>query len=305
MTENSDKSLNLLYDLLKSEGYNTTVSHGDAAAFSLLIEKPDHYHVLILDYRHPNAENDELLNKIHATSYLKILPIIMVVSNTEHTTLTRAIHHGAHYCLSDDFSAEHALMVVQAAIKKNQSYRQYQSTSPTTSYPMMQYLVKGEFHIKTLPEAQDLARGLSTVCPNPNLAVVGISELLINAIEHGNLAITYAEKSQYKRDNSWESKIAERLKEPQHRNKIVSVIFERTETDFVIVITDQGSGFDAQKFINLSPERLLDTHGRGIVMAKNLVFKELAYSPKGNSVTCVIPRQTEPEFVASPKTRLA
>jgi hypothetical protein len=158
---------------------------------------------------------------------------------------------------------------------------------------MMKYLVSGDFEIKTLTDAQDLSHGFSTVCPNPNLAIVGISELLINAIEHGNLAITYAEKSQYKKDNIWEAKITARQKEPQHEHKVVKVHFARTATDFIIRIEDQGEGFDAKKFMDLSPERLLDTHGRGILMAKNLVFKELSFSPKGNVVTCVIPRQID------------
>ena len=41
---------------------------------------------------------------------------------------------------------------------------------------------------------RDLATLLSNICPDPQRVVVGMSELLINAVEHGNLGITYDEK---------------------------------------------------------------------------------------------------------------
>ena len=291
IAENSKHPLKKLADLLKSEGYHIGVSHSGEDAFSTLVDHTSQYHAIILDHRTPDNKEHALLTKISTASSLKTLPIILIVPDTHQNTLRDAIQRGAHYCLSEDASSDHALQIIQAAIRRNLSYRELQNLSPTTSYPMMQYLIFGEFQVKTLGEAQDLARGLSTICPNPNLAVVGISELLINAIEHGNLAITYAEKSQYKRDNTWEAKITERQKEPKHRHKTVDVQFKKTETEFIIQITDQGAGFDSKKVIDLNPERLLDTHGRGIMMARNLVFKDLVYSPKGNQVTVVIPQR--------------
>lgn len=294
IVESATRPLNDLSGLLKSSGYAVERVYDGEAAFKALIEHHEQYSVVILDHRFPESENEALLTKMHANSDLKTLPLIMIVPNTERNTLTHAIQHGAHYCLADDFSSDHTLMVVQAAVRRNLSYREWLKTMPHAVYPTMKYLVSGDFEIKTLTDAQDLAHGISTVCPNPNLAIVGISELLINAIEHGNLAITYAEKSQYKKDNIWEAKITARQKEPQHEHKVVKVHFARTPVDFIIRIEDQGAGFDAKKFMDLSPERLLDTHGRGITMAKNLVFKELSFSPKGNVVTCVIPRQMSP-----------
>jgi DNA-binding response OmpR family regulator len=290
IVEGAEHPLGDLSGLLKSNGYGVE-QHDGETAFKALIEHPERYGVVILDHRFPESENEKLLTKVHASSDLKTLPLIMIVPNTERETLRHAIQRGAHYCLADDFSSDHTLTVVQAAVRRNASYRELLDTVTHTTYPMMKYLLSGDFEIKTLLDAQDLARGLSSVCPNPNLATVGISELLINAIEHGNLAITYAEKSQYKKDNIWEAKITARQQEPQHEHKVVKVHFARTPADFIIRIEDQGEGFDAKKFMDLSPERLLDTHGRGIIMAKSLVFKELSFSPKGNVVTCVIPRQ--------------
>jgi DNA-binding response OmpR family regulator len=292
--ESPTHPLDDLSGLLQRNGYALEHLQNGDEAVKIMLEHPDKYAIVVVDYRTSESDSGELVTKMHANSDLKTIPLIMIVPNTERDTLRHALQRGTHYCLSDDFSPEHILTVIQAAVRRNLSYRQLLSTAPHVAYPMMKYLVSGDFEVKTLSDVQDLAHGLASVCPNPNLAIVGISELLINAIEHGNLAITYEEKSQYKKDNIWEEKISARQKEPQHAHKIVKVHFTRTPTDFMIRIEDQGAGFDSTKFMNLSPERLLDTHGRGIMMAKSLVFKELTFSPKGNVVTCVIPRQLEP-----------
>jgi hypothetical protein len=39
--------------------------------------------------------------------------------------------------------------------------------------------------------ARDVATILANACPDPDSAVVGLTELLLNAVEHGNLGITY------------------------------------------------------------------------------------------------------------------
>ncbi|HLD95062.1 MAG TPA: response regulator, partial [Alphaproteobacteria bacterium] len=51
-----------------------------------------------------------------------------------------------------------------------------------------------------------------------------------------------------------------------------------------IRIKDQGNGFDWKKYLELSPERATDPHGRGIAMAKTLSFSRLEYQGCGNEV---------------------
>lgn len=156
-------------------------------------------------------------------------------------------------------------------------------------------LLYGKFHYKHLHEGNLLAQFFAKLCPNPRLAIVGISELLINAIEHGNLAITSDEKADLQRRNIWLEEIERRLSLPEYKDKLVEVEYTRTQTEIQIKVSDQGDGFDWQTFEteklnnqSLDPKSLLASHGRGIMMAKALVFKKLEYSGRGNVVTGVI-----------------
>lgn len=55
-------------------------------------------------------------------------------------------------------------------------------------------------------------------------------------------------------------------------NKKVSLAFERTADDLVIVIRDQGKGLDPGKIPDpLAPENLLKTSGRGIFLIRSFM----------------------------------
>jgi anti-sigma regulatory factor (Ser/Thr protein kinase) len=158
----------------------------------------------------------------------------------------------------------------------------------TPSLTLMPVLSHGFFRLRQMTEANLLAEYIASQCPNPRLVTVGISELIINAIEHGNLGITFDEKSELQSNNTWISEIERRLNLPENQTKFVEVEYTRTDTEIKITIIDQGKGFDWKKF-EPSPEgQAPKSHGRGIFLAKNLSFKELYYSGSGNVVTCVI-----------------
>ena len=55
-------------------------------------------------------------------------------------------------------------------------------------------------------------------------------------------------------------------------NKKVTLNFERTARDLVIVIRDQGKGLDASKIPDpLAPENLMKTSGRGIFLIRSFM----------------------------------
>jgi hypothetical protein len=56
---------------------------------------------------------------------------------------------------------------------------------------------------------------------------MGLSELIINGIEHGNLGISYAEKSRLKQEDGWTEEIARRLALEENADKRVVVDLAR------------------------------------------------------------------------------
>jgi DNA-binding response OmpR family regulator len=144
------------------------------------------------------------------------------------------------------------------------------------------------YSFRTTEEAETIAFSLASVCPEPETSSVGIAELLINAVEHGNLGIGYEEKSKRLKDNNHSAEIERRLELPEFSNRKASVEFHREKARLVFVIKDQGDGFDWQDYIEFDPARLTHKHGRGIAMALALSFTSLEYRGKGNEVFAVI-----------------
>jgi sigma-B regulation protein RsbU (phosphoserine phosphatase) len=144
-------------------------------------------------------------------------------------------------------------------------------------------IVSGCFVIRTLDEARNLATMLALACPHPDLTAVGLQELLINAVEHGNLEIDGAMKQRLLLEGRWREEVDRRLEDPAFRSRIVVVTFDRKRQRIEIGIEDEGGGFDFAKLTDpeMAGERL---HGRGIMLAREIAFSEIAYQGCGNSV---------------------
>lgn len=167
--------------------------------------------------------------------------------------------------------------------------------------------MEGSFAFRSLDEVIALAEQLSRICPEPNRAVIGLRELLINAVEHGCLGITYLEKSQLlARDDAqaWEHEVAQRLLLAENRDKTVLVRMEFGEEEIHFQIKDPGPGFDWNPFLQIEAARRLDSHGRGITLAKQISFQRLLFRGSGNEVLAVV-RRDRPASHGAPQPLLS
>lgn len=138
------------------------------------------------------------------------------------------------------------------------------------------------FRVRTIPEAEELAKKIAENCPTK--MYFGIHELLINAIEHGNLAITSQEKNHHLIENTYLTEIERRLDDPQYCQKFVQILVETDPEKTTIIITDQGNGFDSKKYLNSDYQNLAQISARGIALSQELSFDEIIYNEKGNQV---------------------
>jgi hypothetical protein len=125
--------------------------------------------------------------------------------------------------------------------------------------------------------------------------VTGLWELLINAVEHGNLDISYQEKSALLGSGQWQNEICRRLAAPDYADKQVTVQVELGAREVSYTITDQGHGFDPLPYFEFEPGRATHAHGRGIAMARRLSFSSLEYFGNGNAVRATSARAEHSE----------
>ncbi len=122
-----------------------------------------------------------------------------------------------------------------------------------------------------------------------NMIRMALREILINSIEHGNLNITYDEKSKAMLTDSYIELINERQKDPANRSKNVKIEHMISDSKVIYKITDQGKGFNHKKILAAGSDSANENflaHGRGITITTQ-VFDEVKYNLRGNQVLLV------------------
>jgi len=122
---------------------------------------------------------------------------------------------------------------------------------------------------------------------NINFLLMGLREMMINAVEHGNLNITYDEKTTSLNERNYLALLKERREDPKYKDKKIKIEYKLYPEKVLYKITDEGKGFDHESIRKIKSTALnkeLSLHGRGIKMTES-VFDEVTFNQKGNSVT--------------------
>ncbi len=119
-----------------------------------------------------------------------------------------------------------------------------------------------------------------------NMLRISLREIIINAVEHGNLGITFEEKSKAVTNGTYLDFLTERQRDPQRMKKMIEIEYSVTPEKVFYIITDEGDGFDHRRALEKSTDdvnRMMLGHGRGLTMAKN-TFDEVRFNTRGNQV---------------------
>ena len=216
------------------------------------------------------------------------IPIVGILASAPSTYHSLGNYKHDFFHFLDSNPSDNALIqIVESGFSSYQRYVSLVSEikSRTSAIGL---ITSGTFHLRTPKECENLTTMLSLACPDPSAVALGLSELLINAVEHGNLGISYEEKTGLINTGKWDDEVAARLKNPQYANRKVEVQFERVSGEIRIRITDEGDGFDWQAYMMEEPISSVAHHGRGISLARLMGFHDLKYNETGNSVLAII-----------------
>lgn len=114
-----------------------------------------------------------------------------------------------------------------------------------------------------------------------------LREVLVNAIEHGNLEVSFEEKSRVIEQQDYMEFLLARQKEPRFADRRVQVYYMVNRHAFVLRVTDDGNGFDHKAFFERASNDdslLMLEHGRGLTITRN-AFDEMDFNEKGNQIT--------------------
>ncbi|HMX58538.1 MAG TPA: 7TM diverse intracellular signaling domain-containing protein, partial [Leptospiraceae bacterium] len=147
----------------------------------------------------------------------------------------------------------------------------------------------------SLTEAEELAHRLTrhlaryADLEKASYIRLGLREILINAIEHGNLEVSFDEKTETQMGGDYVSYLQERCSLSQFKGRMVRVAYSLNTKRVIYRIEDEGKGFDFDALFARIHQSQPDSdlaHGRGILMTLN-IFDTVRFVAPGNVVFLV------------------
>jgi anti-sigma regulatory factor (Ser/Thr protein kinase) len=143
-----------------------------------------------------------------------------------------------------------------------------------------------------LPITMEIVRGIQYVLgeyENVDDLMVSITEVLRNAIEHGNLNISYKEKQKAVLSGKYEELLEMRSKDKRYKNRKIYIYYKLAANKIIIKIRDEGDGFDWKKMYRQLKKNTKHSHkptGRGLIIVKMGIDK-VFFNDKGNEITLI------------------
>ncbi len=274
---------NILSRFLKQADFEPVEAKDGKEAIELFkISNPA---LVISDIMMPKMDGLTLLNEIKKIDSNAM--VILMTGYGNEDILLEALRGGALNFFKKPFNFHELIKFVEHAIRHKKEpefeglYSQHLiEETKAFSFPTEETNI--------LPIVNQITLHLRKLIPESEIVniKIGIEEIITNAIEHGNLGITFEEKQKAIEDGRWGEFIESRLNENNNRKKLIRINSKLTEEEFRIVISDEGEGFDWKALPEVSADNLLRYNGRGIFLTK-IYFDEVIFNEKGNEVTLV------------------
>ena len=151
----------------------------------------------------------------------------------------------------------------------------------------MKSILQKIYTFQTFDQVAEVMESLDQTFPELKSARLGLSELMVNAIEHGNLEISFEEKTEFMKSAMIGEEVASRLLLDAYKDRWARIEVSRFSDETVITISDEGCGFPWKSYLDRKLVDISGLHGRGMLLAETQ-FKTMTYIGNGNKVVAVV-----------------
>lgn len=256
---------------------------GREALKHLELQHPD---LILTDMMMPNMDGLELVTAI--VNQHPSIPVILITGKGSEDLAVQALKLGAASYVSKTKLQESLLETVHTVLE----IAEYEATGQQflrclQSNDCLFSLENNPAFIPPLVHFfQQCMKTLGTYSESTIIRVsIALEEAVNNAMVHGNLEISSAERDNP--DHSFSQLIASKAQESPFRERQVRVrgIINREES--VFEVSDQGNGFDVGSLPDpTSPENLERESGRGLLLIQTFM-DEINFSDSGNHVRMI------------------
>lgn len=270
--------------LSKSSDLNVEYAvHGAEALRRIPQLKPD---LVLTDLIMPEMDGLELVATVVAK--YPLIPVILLTGRGNEETAVRALQAGAASyvpkSMMQNFLLETVQSVLNAAEQEQCEIRLLDCLRQSNT----------TFHLRNdvdmiAPLVNHLHRTIRAIgmCDHTfGIRVsVALEEAINNAMFHGNLEITSAERTGDR--ETYRALLAERLRTPPYCNRAINLQANVTPNQATFIIRDQGPGFNPNTLPDpTDPENLEKASGRGLLLMRTFM-DSVEFNSEGNEVTMI------------------
>lgn len=239
--------------------------------------------IVISDIRLPDKSGNIVVKEIKEMD--QAVPVIVITGYSDHNLILSAMKNGAVELLKKPFKPKdlkYLITKIETLFKKIR----VKLSASFLQWEKRHLKISNDIHI--IPSVTDfIFSNVDYIFGEISFMKTGLQEILINAIEHGNLSITYDEKQKLLGSGEYNRMLKEKARLPKNVEKYVDIKVFSTPEYFKIMVEDMGTGFDLSSIPDPeNPENFLNEHGKGIMMTMN-AYDEVLYNDVGNKVTLV------------------
>jgi response regulator RpfG family c-di-GMP phosphodiesterase len=277
----------MLQEMLEQQGYNVFAMERGAEALDFLVRHAARTDAVVLDREMPDMPGLVMVEKMKADPQLSGIPVIMLTGTGDSARIQEGIDAGVFYYLVKPVEMSLINTVIASALRER-SQKLALIAELSQFGAALKAMQSCHISVKTLREAEDAACLLASCFPDPERVVSGLMELAVNAVEHGNLGISYEAKHALLEENRWREEIERRAALPENQGKTAEITYQHKDGNHLVRIADAGAGFDWKRYWHVNPARASASHGRGIARARLMAFDRMAYNEAGNQVTVAV-----------------
>ena len=283
----------LIGTILSGRGYRVHAAGSCQEAETFLQNRAELPPLVVTDWNLPDGEGIDLMRRLKRDIRWRYLPVILCTGRSSPAEIQRGIDAGAFFYVTKPIDGRVLTTAVASAARSYDPVLRRMAREVHDTSEVLPHIRELRMEFRRVDEAVNVARWASRFFPDPDGARLGLQELIYNAIEHGNLGINYDEKSKLlQAPGQFHDEVQRRLEADEYRHRIVELQISAEAHYVEATISDEGEGFDFKKYLNLTPDRALDMHGKGIAIANNVVFDEMEYQGPGNVVRARMYRNT-------------
>jgi response regulator RpfG family c-di-GMP phosphodiesterase len=272
-----------LQSQLQKNGFSIIHAASNDEANKMLLTNRD-TQMIILDGNFPQKQLTDFVEFLEKDHDFSKIPVIINGASKDNADILENLKSTYHYILPH-FLEPHIQTSMIKSVANDINEKKQKTKEFESIFTSMQYIENCTLKIKTLDDVTNVSDFIAKLHPNAEKVFLGISEILINSVEHGNLNIDYETKSQLISTGNWVDEINRRLTLDEHKHKQVIINISNTDTKLSCHIIDQGTGFNWKNFTaNNNQNPSTTTHGRGIALASALSIDEIEYIGCGNEV---------------------